>query len=215
MPADHFKSSRTGQLRRRHIRHISDGKHLAPGNSGVFWPGDTCQSNHRIQDPTAHDTGYCNGKYHARKSQKNIRHSHKKRIQFPAVITAEDPRRAPDHRDHSHQKKGGKDRGPGSHDHTGKHVPSIAVRSKKMRSSRRQQRISQILLIRIIRNQIRRKHRRQDHACRQCAEKDHLYFYIISCRSLFPYGHLLFLPHVIHPLFPAGSADPDNDKSYP
>ena len=129
-------------------------KGLAAGNPGVLRPGDRRQGDDGILQAAAQHAGDSEGKNQPRKSQEHVRNTHEHRINPPAVPAAEHADAGAEDGDDRHQKQRRIDAGPAAHDHTGEHVPSIAVGSEEMRGGGGGLGVRQILQIGIIRGQI-------------------------------------------------------------
>ena len=123
---------------------------LAAGNAGILRPGDGGQRDDRVLKAAAKDTGYRQCEHQAGKSQKHVRDTHEHSVDPPAVPAAEHANHRADHGDNGDQQQCRENACPAADNHTGEHIPAVAVRSEDMGSRRRGLGVGQILQIGVI-----------------------------------------------------------------
>ena len=146
-----------GELRRLHPGRFLLGKGLAPGEPGIFGPGNRRQRDNGVLQSASQHTGYRQREHQSGEGKEQIGNPHEHRIQCFAVPAADHAHGGSQSGDDRNQQKGGKNTGSAAHNDPGQHIPSVAVRAQKMLRIWRLLGNAQILQIGVIGGQILRE----------------------------------------------------------
>ena len=147
-----LRRSAPGQARCRQIVLVLDGQRQPARDSRILRPGDGGKGDDRIVHAASQDAGNRQGEDQSRECQENVGDAHEHDVNGAAAPSGHHADAQSHDRDDRDQRERAEHRGLRADDDAGKHIPAIAIRSRRMLPVWSLKGLTQILRIRIVRH---------------------------------------------------------------